>query len=161
MKKERVVPAKNYFYLFVMILIVVLLTLFIFNLNDKIHNKRLQTSYLDGYVNEININEVDNVLSEPSSDLFVLITKTNDESVYKFETNLKKIIKKYDLRDNFIYVVYNNNLKEINSIFGSDIKEVPAIIYFKNGEFIKSIDSESRVLSVGDFQKILDEYEVK
>ena len=160
MKKERVIPKKNYFYLIIMILVVVFLTLFIFNMNDKIQNKKLENSYLNGYVNEIGINEVNNVLSEPSSDLFILITKVNDEKVYKFESDLKKVIKKYDLRDNFIYMV-NNDIVDINKKFGSDIKAIPAIIYLKNGEFIKSIDSKDNLLSSGDFQKLIDEYEVK
>lgn len=160
MKKERVIPKKNYIYLIIMILVVVFLTLFIFNMNDKIQNKKLETSYLNGYINEININEVNNILSEPSSDLFILITKVNDEKVYKFESDLKRIIKKYDLRDNFIYMV-NNDMDVINNKFGSNIKEVPAIIYYKNGEFIKSIDSKDGLLTGGDFQKLIDEYEVK
>ena len=90
--------------------------------------------------------------------LFILVTKTNDDSVHKLESELKKIIKKYDLRDNFIYVVYDNNIKEINDKLGSKISRVPAIIYYRNGEFIKSIDNN---LSGGEFQKLLDEYEVK
>ena len=39
MKKERVVPKKNYLYLLLMIVGVVVLTLFIFNLNNKYYIK--------------------------------------------------------------------------------------------------------------------------
>ena len=161
MKKEKVIPKKNYFYLFIMILVVVLLTIFIFATRNKINNKRLESSYLEGYINEISLSEVNSVLSEPSSDLFVLITKVKDPNVYKFERDLKKVIKKYDLRDNFIYVIYDNNLKEINSKFGSDINKVPAIIYIKNGEFVKSVDSKNEIINIGNFQQLLDEYEVE
>ena len=164
MKNERVVPKINYLYLILMIISIVLITFFIFGINDKVQNKKLETSYLEGYINEVSISELLNVLSEPSSELFILVTKTNDESVYKFETELKKIIKKYDLRDNFIYIDSSNNetaVNRINNILNSDIKTIPAIIYIKNGEFVKNIDSSVNILNGGDFEKLLDEYEVK
>ena len=164
MKNERVVPKINYLYLILMIISIVLITFFIFGINDKVQNKKLETSYLEGYINEVSFSELLNVLSEPSSELFILVTKTNDESVYKFETELKKIIKKYDLRDNFIYIDSSNNetvVNRINNILNSDIKTIPAIIYIKNGEFVKNIDSSVNILNGGDFEKLLDEYEVK
>ena len=163
MKKERVVPKKNYIYLFIMILFVVVITFIIFGINDKYQNRKLETSYLDGYVNQINLNEISNVLTEPSSELFILVTETNNEDIYKFESDLKKIIKKYDLRDNFIYIDYTdskNKLNVLNETLGSDIKSIPAIIYLKNGEFIKSIDSSENLLNASEFEKLLDEYEV-
>ena len=164
MKKERVIPKKNYFYLLIMILIVVLLTFIIFGINDKYQNRKLEVSYLDGYVNQISLSEVSNVLAEPSSELFILVTKTGDEYIHKLESDLKKIIKKYDLRDNFIFIDYTdseNNLKDLNEALSSDISNIPAIVYIKNGETVKSIDSENDLLNVGDFEKLLDEYEVK
>ena len=163
MKKERVVPKKNYFYLLLMIIGVVIITFIIFGINDKYQNKKLESSYLSGYVNQIRVEEIDNILTEPNSDMFVLITKTGDDNVYNFENALKKIIKKKDLRDNFIFIDYsdNDNYDVINKKFKSNIKSVPAIIYIKNGEFVKNIDSSEHMLNVGDFEKLLDEYEVK
>ena len=163
MKKERVVPKRNYIYLLLMIFSVVLITLSIFSINDKYKNKRLESSYLDGFITKININEIDNVISETNSEFFILLTKTNDENVYKFEINLKKIINEYNLRDNFIYINYNEDyscLDKINELFDIKLQKVPAILYFKNGEFVKSINSNMELLSIDDFQKLLDEYEV-
>ncbi len=163
MKKERVVPKKNYFYLLLMIIGVVAITFIIFGINDKYQNKKLESSYLSGYVNQIRVEEIDNILIEPNSDMFVLITKTGDDNVYNFENALKKIIKKKDLRDNFIFIDYsdNDNYDVINKKFKSNINSVPAIIYIKNGEFVNNIDSSEHMLNVGDFEKLLDEYEVK
>ena len=163
MKKERVVPKRNYIYLLLMIFSVVLITLSIFSINDKYKNKRLESSYLDGFISKININEIDNVISETNSEFFILLTKTNDENVYKFEINLKKIINESNLRDNFIYINYNEDyscLDKINELFDIKLQKVPAILYFKNGEFVKSIDSNMELLSIDEFQKLLDEYEV-
>lgn len=163
MEKERVVPKKNYFYLLLMIIGVVVITFIIFGINAKYQNKKLENSYLSGYINQIKVEEIDNILTEPNSDMFVLITKTDDDNTYNFESDLKKIIKKKDLRDNFMFIDYtsNNNYDIINKKFKSNIKSVPAIIYIKNGEFVKSIDSSEHMLNVGDFEKLLDEYEVK
>ena len=162
MKKERVVPKKNYFYLLLMIVGVVILTFIIFDMSNKIQNRKLEDSYLSGYINQVKIEEIDSVLTEPNSDMFILITKIGDEKIYNFESDLKKVIKKKDLRDNFIFVEYDSNdFSEINKKFNCNIKSVPAIIYIKNGEFIKNIDSSDHLLNVGDFEKLLDEYEVK
>ena len=105
---------------------VVIITFIIFGINDKYQNKKLESSYLSGYVNQIRVEEIDNILTEPNSDMFVLITKTGDDNVYNFENALKKIIKKKDLRDNFIFIDYsdNDNYDVINKKFKSNIKSV-------------------------------------
>ena len=161
MKKNKVVPKKNYFYLFLMFVVVVILTFMIFEINNKYQNKKLDKSYMDGFINQIKLDEVRNVLTEPSSELFILVTKTNDPDAYKFESNLKKIINKNDLRDNFIFIDYTNgDLKDLNEVLGSNIKMVPAIVYIRNGEFVKNIDSSNGILQASEFQKLLDEYEI-
>ncbi len=161
-KNERVVPIKNYIYLLIMIIVVVSLTFLIFNINKNYQTEKLETSYLANYLTVVKTEELSNILSEPSSELFIFVTKTNDENIFNLETDLKKVIKKHDLRDNFILLDYTNesNVEELNKILKSDIETIPAIIYIKNGEFIKSIDSKESLLKSSDFEKMLDEYEV-
>lgn len=161
-KNERVVPVKNYIYLLIMIIVVVALTFLIFNINKNYQTEKLETSYLANYLTVVKTEELSNILSEPSSELFIFVTKTNDENVFNLEKDLKKIIKKHDLRDNFILLDYTDesNVEELNKILKSDIETLPAIIYIKNGEFIKSIDSKESLLKSSDFEKMLDEYEV-
>lgn len=162
-KNERVIPKKNYLYLVVMIVLVILVTFFIFEMNKKYHERKLESSYLSGYVSEVNVSDLNNILTEPSSELFILVTKTGSEEVYELETELKKVIKSRDLRDNFIYIDYTNeedNIEELNKILGSDIKTIPAMVYYKDGEYVKTIDSSASILNSGDFEKLLDEYEV-
>lgn len=160
-KNEREVPKKNYLMLLLMIIFVVVITFVIFDINDKYQSRKLENSYLAGYISEVNVNDLNNILTEPSSELFILVTKTGEEDVYNFEIDLKKVINKYDLRDNFIYINYTDeDLNELNKVLGSDITTIPAVIYFKNGDYVKSIDSSSSMLNSGDFEKLLDEYEV-
>ncbi len=159
---KREVPKKNYFILLLMIIMVVIVTFTIFSLNNKYNSKKLEHSYLNEKVTEVNLDEVKNLLQEPSSELFIYITKVGDEDIYKLETKLNKLIKKYNLRDNFLYMnADTNNIEEINKLFGSDIKVVPAILYIRNGIYEKGIDSENDLLSQADFEKLLDEYEVE
>lgn len=163
-KKDRVVPKKNYLYLLVMIILVVIITFSIFNINKKYNERKLEQSYFEGYLNEISTNELNTILTEPSSELFILVTETNNENVYNFEIELKKIIKKNDLRDNFIYLDYTDekdNIDELNKILKSDIKTIPAIVYLKNGEVMKTIDSSEAILQASEFDKLLEEYEVE
>lgn len=161
-KQERVVPKKNYLYLLIMILVVVFVTFFIFEINKDYQSRKLEVSYLNGYINEVNVSDINNILIEPSSDLFILVTKVNDESVYELERDIKKVIKDKDLRDNFIYINYSDkDINSLNKILGSDIKTIPALVYFKNGEYVKTIDSNKDMLNAGDLSQVLDQYEVE
>lgn len=162
-KNDRVIPKKNYLYLVIMLVLVVIITFFIFEMNKKYQSRKLESSYLDGYVSEVNVSDLNNILTEPNSEQFILITKTGSEEIYKLETELKKVIKSRDLRDNFIYIDYTdkeNDIKELNKILNSDIKTIPAVVYYKDGEYVKTIDSSSNILNSGEFEKLLDEYEV-
>ena len=161
-KQERVVPKKNYLYLLIMLFAVVFVTFFIFEMNKDYQSRKLEVSYLNGFINEVNINDINNILIEPSSDLFIFVTKVNDENVYELERDIKKVIKEKDLRDNFFYINYSDkDINSLNKILGSDIKTIPALVYFKNGEYIKSVDSSKDMLNVGDLSQILDQYEVE
>lgn len=160
-KNYREVPKKNYIILLLMICFIVFITFFIFDINKKYQSRKLESSYLSGYISEVNVGDLNNILTEPSSELFIFVTKTRDEAVYNFEMDLKKVIKNRDLRDNFMYLDYTDgDLGELNEVLGSEVSTIPAIIYFKNGEYVKSIDSSMSMLNSGDFEKLLDEYEV-
>ena len=122
-KSNKVVPRRNYYILTLLIVMVVVVTFLIFDMNEEYQNSKLDSSYLSGYINEVSENEIKNIMVEPTSDFFVLITETGNENVYKFETQLKKIIRKYDLRDNFILIDYSDNkdnLDSLNKKFNSD-----------------------------------------
>lgn len=161
--KKRVVPKKNYFYLIIMLIMVVVVTFSIVNISENYQERKLEKSYLYKYINEVKLNEVKNILTEPSSEMFILVTRVNDEEVYNFEKNIKKVIKNRDLRDSFIYIDYTDkkdDLESLSKTLGCDISSLPAIIYYRNGEVVTSIDSSERLLNSGDFEQLLDSYEV-
>lgn len=161
MKKN--IPKKNYFILIFIIVLVVIISLIIFKSSGLYNQNKLKRSYLYNYVNEVNINDIKNILTEPSSELFILVTETNNDDVYKLEKNIKKIIKKYDLRDNFIYIDYTDNedFSKLNDALGTKIEKIPALLYYKNGELSEVVDSKETLFNEGDLQKIIDAYEVE
>ena len=159
-KQERVIPKKNYLYLIIMLLCVVFCTFFVVEISKEIQNKKLEVSNFNEFISEVKLEEVDSVLTEPSSDLFIIVTKVNDEEVYKLEGNIKKLIKSLDMRDNFIYIDNTNgSIDNLNKKLKSNIK-VPALVYYKNGEYVKTIDSSEDLLTVGDIEHVIEEYEV-
>ena len=163
MKNVRVVPKKNYVYLFLLLVVVVLLTLFIIEVRNKYNEEKLKNSFLNGYINDVSIDELNNIIREPSTDLFILLTKTDDINVYNTEVNIKNVIKKNDLRDNFIYIDCKDisDYSKINKLFSSDIKTIPSILYLKNGELVKSIEYKIGENFSDELAKLIDEYEVR
>ena len=53
-KQERVVPKKNYLYLLIMLFAVVFVTFFIFEMNKDYQSRKLEVSYLNGFIGIIN-----------------------------------------------------------------------------------------------------------
>lgn len=161
---KRVVPRKNYLYLLIMLIIVVFITFSIVKIGKYYDEKKLEKSYFDGYISEVTLKDMKNILTEPSSEMFIIITEVNNEEIYRQEKDIKKVIKKRDIRDNIMFIDYTDNkndLSELNKVLGSNIKSIPAIIYYKNGELIKTIDSSNGLLNAFEFEKLLDSYEVE
>ena len=161
---KRVVPKKNYLYLLIMLLIVVFVTFGIVKIGKYYDEKKLERSFFDGYISEVTLEDMKNILTEPSSEMFIIVTKVNNEDIYNNEKEIKKVIKKRDIRDNIMFIDYTNNknnLSDLNKVLKSNIKSIPAIIYYKNGNFVTSIDSSNGLVNAFEFEKLLDSYEVE
>ena len=161
---KRVVPRKNYLYLLIMLIIVVFITFSIVKICKYYDEKKLEKSYFDGYISEVTLKDIKNILTEPSSEMFIIVTEVNNEEIYKQEKEIKKVIKKRDIRDNIMFIDYTNDkndLTELNRVLGSEIKSIPAIIYYKNGQVATSIDSSNGLINAFEFEKLLDSYEVE
>jgi len=161
---KRVVPRKNYLYLLIMLVLVVTITFGIVNISKYYDEKKLEESYLSGYISEVTLEDMRNILTEPSSEMFIIVTEINNESVYNTEKDIKKVIKRRDIRDNMMFINYTDSkddLTELNKVLKSDIKSIPAIVYYKNGQVVTSIDSTNGLINAGEFEKLLDSYEVE
>ena len=162
------IPKKNYLIMIVMIIVVVFFTFLIFSIIGSIKNKKINSGYINKYVSELQYSELDTYLVEPANNTFIYLTYTGNEDIYNLETKLKKLINSYELESNFIYVdltdEINNNdyINEINNKVKSDkkIKALPVILYYKDGVLIDIVEGNDGIFNVGDFQQLLDKYEI-
>ena len=157
---NKKIPKKNYYYYVLMIIASTLLTLLGFKISRDINSAKIENGYLKGFITEIKISELDSILSEPSTDMFILITKTNDKEIYNIEKRIKDVLIKYGVKDNFLYIVSNGNTSDINKRLDIDIQDLPTILYYRNGQIIKTISNKDGIDIVGELEKIIDEYEV-
>ena len=100
---------------------------------------------------------------------FVYVSYTGSEEIYNMEKDLKKVINKYELNDQFYYLNLTtikdkeNYIDDLNKSLNLEqkVKQVPTIIYVKEGKVVDIIDrSDNNMMNVGDFQKLLDIYYV-
>lgn len=115
--------------------------------------------------------DIENATIELPSDGFILISFTKNEKVKNLEDSLQKSVINNELQNNIYYLDvtelkleegYIDSLNKKFKLEGNDrIEAVPALLYYRNGTFMKSITStEERMMSVDDFNKLLDSYEI-
>lgn len=173
-KNEKYINPKNYIYAFLILLGGILLIWYIFEWYQVKKEEKLMTSYLiSSNTIESNIKDLDSlkqITQEVPSSYFIYIGYTGDEDVYNFEKELKRVIDKYKLNDEFYYLditeIKNNNtnyIVEINNKLGiNSLEKVPAIIYVNEGDILDSdiLDGvNDTMLKVADFEQLLDVYE--
>ena len=116
-----------------------------------------------------NLEEVNQILQEAPNEYFVLISYADDKDTYSLEKNLKSIIDNYSLSDRFYYydatelIKTDNYLEQINNAFNTNlITKLPVILYYKDGNLKEVVLREDQnIINAGDFQKIIDIYEIE
>lgn len=175
-KNERFIPIKNYFIAFGLVIVVIALTIYGFKWYNLIQDNKLSESYLvkeDSIYHEIkNLEEVDMWTSEVPAEYYIYISYTGSKEIYEMEIELKEIIDEYNLKDSIYYLNVkeikdeNNYLEKINNSLGLNenikVTKVPTIIYFKDGKAVDIISvKDDNIMNKGDFQKLLDNNNVK
>lgn len=176
-KKNNYIPSKNYLIALFISFFAIFLTYYIFSWYNVYQDKKYEESYListNTISLEVNdIKEIENTFTEAPSEYFVYIGYRNDEEVYKLEKNLKKVIDKYNLNDSFYYIdvtdlkedeTYLEKLNDALKLEENKIEKVPTIIYFKDGKVSKDAiitREDDNIMNVGDFEKLLEIYELK
>ncbi|MBQ8902436.1 MAG: hypothetical protein IJY87_05200 [Bacilli bacterium] len=172
-KNDKYISPKNYIYAFLILVGGIVLTLYIFEWYQVKQEEKLMTSYLiSSNTIESNITDIESleqITQEAPSSYFIYIGYTGDEDVYNLEKELKRVIDKYKLNDEFYYLditdLKNKNqdyLKEINSKLDVNLENIPAIIYVNEGKILDSnvLDGVNDTkLKVSDFEQLLDIYE--
>ena len=169
-KKEKVSARKyvNYILLMVAIVLVCFIASKLYN-TYKIN--QLKDSVLTRIVGTIQYDDVENAKKELSSEDFIFISYVKSVEVRELEKKMKKAIVNNNLQNNFYYLdatdlmLEDGYIDSINKKFKlsgkNKIEELPALLYYKNGEFIKTITSTPKsLMNVDDFNKLLDNYEI-
>lgn len=123
------------FILLVVICTVTLAVLFIaLKLNENRKNDVLSASDIKGYLTEIKYEEIStNVIEQPETVIYVS-NSSSDES-RNFEKIFKKVIKKYNLENEIIYININN-VTIVDPIY----QYAPELVFYEDGKISDIID---------------------
>ena len=171
---KKKIPNKNYLIALLSILAALLLTLYGFEWYKFYQSERMSESYLissNTILKEIkNLEDLPIVLSEPPSEYFLYISYTNSREIHRLEKDLAKIIKEYDLKEEF-YFLNVTDIKDDKDFFTKlnktldlsfEIKNVPIILYFRDSEFVNRIPypDTNKIIKAADFQHLIDKFEI-
>lgn len=173
-KNQKYISPKNYIYALLILIGGILIALYFFEWYQVKQEEKLMSSYLiTSNTIESNIKDLESlsqITQEAPSSYFIYIGYTGSEEVYNLEKELKRVIDKFKLNDEFYYLdvteLKNNNdkyLEEINNNLGIDtLERVPAIIYVKEGKILENdiLDGvKDTLLKASDLEQLLDIYE--
>lgn len=159
----------GYFKLTIILIGTIILTIITCNLYRNYDGNKANISYISKYVTSIQYKELSNAITELNSNSFIYLTYIGNKNIYESERKIRKVLKKYDLEDNFIYVDCtndiddNNHVSSLKNIFTVGKREIklPAIIYFKDNNPVDYIDSTEGLIDGTRFTQLLDEYEIE
>lgn len=125
----------------ILLIIICLFTIGILFITLKLNEQRkkeiLSTSSIDGYLTEIKYDEVQtHIVEQPNS--IIYISNSSDDVSRDFEKDFKKVIKKYNLENEIIYININN-VNIIDPVY----QYAPTLIFYSKGQISDIIDCET------------------
>ena len=102
------------------------------------------------------------------SQAFILVTSFSEEE-FRLEKALAKLIRENHIEDFYVYPLVDNcgPISNAGSVAGQNLlltkglEHTPAILYYRDGKLEDVVEREDeKMLEVGDFQKLLDIYEI-
>ena len=161
---------KNYFKLILIIIGTIFLIFLINNIYKNYLNNKINKSYISKHVLNVKYNELENTLIELNPDTYLYISYTGNKEIYDFEVKFKKLLRDKELLDNVIYLNMDNEINENKDYIESlndklnltenKVTNLPVIIYYKDGEAVEIINSDSVMLDTGKFVQLLDKYNI-
>jgi|GEM_PF-4239772 hypothetical protein len=156
---------RHYIFIIGIIVLIVCAAFSLINVFVKTDRDNIDVSPLA--TNQILNGDIKNAMKEINADTFLVISYTNDQVVHKNEKEIEKYLKKVNLLDNVMYLDlkdYVNDadyLKNINKAIGlkgeNAIEKLPAVIFYKDGSFVKMVDSRKNTLNVDVFKKYIQD----
>lgn len=165
---KKSIPTKNYLILFGIILLVICACFATYNLYNIYQENKIKTSPLAN--KEVLYEDLKNATIEIDADTFLVISYAQNREIHNNEVEIKKYLNKNNLIDNVMYLnisEYINDphfIDDLNKTLKLEdnlkIKSFPALIYYKEGIATYKIDSTEHLLNKGDFEQIIDMYDL-
>lgn len=122
----------------ILYVVVCLLTILAVFISLRLYNNKIENmnnkSLVSNYLLEIKYEDISsNIQEEPNTIIYV--SNSGDESSKKFERMFVKVIKKYNLENNIIYInIYNSNI--IDQVYSHS----PELVIYENNEINEIVD---------------------
>lgn len=170
-KELKKINIRKYVNFGLFMIVIILLAIIMMKLYNTYQDNKLGTSVFERLVGNIQYDDIENSTTEMSTDGFILISYNKNEEVKKFENSLQKAVVNNELTSNFYYLNateimledgYIDNLnKKFNLEGNKQIEALPAILYYKDGNHMKTLTSKKdQLIKVDDFYQMLDSYEI-
>lgn len=144
---------KNKILLAIICIFTLFVLFFALRISEKGNDEKLNDSVISKYLSEVKYEGInDFVLEYPNIIIYVSNSKNNESR--KFEKKLAKIIKKYNLENEMIYININN-LNIVDPIY----QNAPQFIFYNNGN-VSEIVNCSILNTKADIINILKERSV-
>lgn len=167
-RNTKQVPTKNY----IIVGIIFCLSFTLILLGGKWYKNyreyQLTIPVISGYVNEVSKQEIDNYLLE-NNDTMIYIGKSDDNNCRTLEKDLKTFIKKYNLRDQIIYIDLNKMndketfIRNFNNKYATNkqIDTYPAFVILEDSKILDLVSkTKTQPLNIDDIEQLLEEYEL-
>lgn len=167
MKKEKVIPLKNYIYVIVMFLIVIMIVLGIRAWYRNYKEYKLQIPVISGQIQQIDIEEINEYIME-HDDFFMYIGVASDQNCRELEEDLVNVLNKRNIKSETIYLNMSDisngkkQLKENLKNLGYDYSdaEYPMFLIINDKKITSAVYRKNSKIDIGDIEQLLDENEI-
>lgn len=157
--KKRNIPKKNYFIVLLMTFFVVCLTFYFAEWYKIIREQYENNSIIIDAISKIEEESISSYLLD-NPNTVIYIASSNDKSIKKYESQMKKYINENGLNDEIVYFdTCNLDETYINEIFlkylDSSLKRLknissPNILYFENGKITDVLNFKRKTITKND-----------
>lgn len=103
-------------------------------LNEVRNNEMLSKSVVSNYLHEIKYDSlIEHIVEEPNTIIYV--SNSSQKESIKFEKKFKKVIKKYNLENDIVFININNTY-----IVDPIYQNAPNLIFYQKGEINDIVD---------------------
>ncbi len=164
LEKKREVPLKNYVIAVLILVAIVVVFIYAKKTYELSVQNKISQSVLSRLVGEINYEETDDVFLDKNADYFIYISYANDKKTYNLEKDLKKVIAKYEIQDNFYYLNVtdemekDNFIERLNNKLNANIgstNSLPVILYYQDNKLKSYLSSYNDLFKIKDFENLL------